>query len=390
MPRRSGPCANEQCWSELWQQRGCWNTTRGEISKCNITVTRLRAGTYANWKAPPATILRQPLHSQIPTHARFTESRPQNAQWYCRNKHNGQQMRGLTRFHIPSNAVNSVETKAHLGVLCDFNLLHQLTQRSTVTRTVLTANTDFLCALALEKQRKQHQVSKSAATKKSVESLQPSHHWTANSPGNSHKPITIFIIRGGTLKSNSFMCQNVVTNHVCESKLGLSGSEQEGFFTILWTRIDTTSDMSNSLDRLQEALSGAVGAAISTSALYPLEISKTIMQSRTGKDASADTTLTILAKLLSQSGPAAVYKGWPAKTVQSVVQAFGYFYFYAMAKQVIAMRRGSAGGHLTTVENLIAGYLAGVCNIGMSIPLEVRILFMCRSTACMASLLFCA
>jgi hypothetical protein len=282
-------------------------------------------------------------------------------------------MHVLPSFPKHKLGANFAVSRAHLRVLCDFNLLHKLTQRSTVTRTVLTANTDFLRALALELHRVNHSLSTRANRKTTTESRRASHNWRTNTPGKSRKSVIGIIHRCENRQTLRFMRQNVVANHVCLSKLGLSGSEQEGFFTIIGRRIDTASDMSDALDRLQEALSGAVGAAISTTALYPLEISKTIMQSRTGKDASADTTLTILAKLLSQSGPAAVYKGWPAKTAQSVVQAFGYFYFYAMAKQLFAMRRDSAGGHLSTLENLIAGYLAGVCNIGMSIPLEVRI-----------------
>lgn len=126
-------------------------------------------------------------------------------------------------------------------------------------------------------------------------------------------------------------------------------------------------------ERLQEAVAGAVGAAISTSALYPLEIAKTIMLSRTGKDSSRDSTVSILAGLVSTSGPLAVYKGLPTKTAQSVVQTFGYFYFYAAMKQLAALRAGAEGPYqLGTFENLLAGYLAGVCNIGTFLPLEVR------------------
>ncbi len=47
---------------------------------------RKRSATYASWKAPPVMTFLQPLHSQMPTHARFTESRPQKTQWYCERK----------------------------------------------------------------------------------------------------------------------------------------------------------------------------------------------------------------------------------------------------------------------------------------------------------------
>lgn len=127
------------------------------------------------------------------------------------------------------------------------------------------------------------------------------------------------------------------------------------------------------LSRLQEASAGAVGAAISTTVLYPLEIAKTIMVSRTGKETARDSTMSILANLVQRKGVVAVYQGWPTKTAQSVVQAFGYFYFYAAMKQLLQLRGDPTGAprDLSTLENLLAGYLGGVLNIGATLPLEV-------------------
>lgn len=144
-------------------------------------------------------------------------------------------------------------------------------------------------------------------------------------------------------------------------------------------------------DALVEAISGAVGAALSTAVLYPLEIAKTIMTSRTGKAAAGDSTVSVLKERVATSGILSVYAGLPTKTLQSVVQSFGYYYFYSGIKQVRAHTRAviqrsimrciahaqalnarSGGKDLSLAQNIVAGYFAGVLNMGASLPLEVR------------------
>lgn len=48
------------------------------------------------------------------------------------------------------HAILAAEGAVVLGVLRDFDLLHDLTERRTVTRAVLATDTNFLSALALE------------------------------------------------------------------------------------------------------------------------------------------------------------------------------------------------------------------------------------------------
>ena len=134
----------------------------------------------------------------------------------------------------------------------------------------------------------------------------------------------------------------------------------------------------DALQRLEEALSGATGAALATVVLYPLEIAKTIMVSRTGKGASKDSTASVLAELVAKSGPLSVYTGMPTKTAQSIVQSFTYYYFYAAIKQLMESPAGGKPG-LGMLQNLLAGYLAGVMNMGVSLPLEVRLIIYSNS-----------
>ena len=79
--------------------------------------------------APPATTFPHFLHSQIPVQALFTVFLPQKAQVQL----------GVMR---PREEIRAV--------LADFDLLHDLTEGGTVSRSVLAANTDLLSSLALQ------------------------------------------------------------------------------------------------------------------------------------------------------------------------------------------------------------------------------------------------
>ena len=114
--------------------------------------------------------------------------------------------------------------------------------------------------------------------------------------------------------------------------------------------------------------------------MYPLEISKTLLVSRTrGRDAGDKKavkereedkdTVQIILRLLRQGGPTALYTGVTSKTVHAVAQSFSYFYLYSMSKSFLQRR---SGGQLSTLENLLAGYVAAVVNLGTTLPLEVR------------------
>ena len=141
---------------------------------------------------------------------------------------------------------------------------------------------------------------------------------------------------------------------------------------------------------LEEATSAAVGAAFSTTVLYPLEIAKTRMVAKTGKKHSADTTLTTLKKIVSEGGFLALYTGLPTKCSHAMTQSFTYFFLYSLTKKLVLLRRkyfarraaagtpaavAATATQLGTFENLVAGYLAGVSSLGITLPLEVRIFF---------------
>lgn len=126
---------------------------------------------------------------------------------------------------------------------------------------------------------------------------------------------------------------------------------------------------SDALAALVEASCGGSAAAISTAALYPLEISRTRLVARTGSEFKRDTTLSVLKAIVDEGGVAALYQGLAAKCGHGIAQAFTYFYIYSFLKN--AALSGAPGKTLGTLANLGVGYFAGIGNILVTSPLEV-------------------
>lgn len=116
-----------------------------------------------------------------------------------------------------------------------------------------------------------------------------------------------------------------------------------------------------------QASCGSAAAVFSTTALYPLEISKARLVTSVGKGGKG--TLAILEEIVKKHGPLALYRGLGIKCAHAVVQNFGFYYIYSFLSGNIRRRRG--GKPLGTVTNLGVGYIAGVGNLALSLPFEV-------------------
>jgi hypothetical protein len=121
-------------------------------------------------------------------------------------------------------------------------------------------------------------------------------------------------------------------------------------------------------------VAASIGSIVSTGLLFPLDLAKThlVTQSRTRATPGhpRENTVMILARLLREGGPLALYTGILSKTCHAVAQSFTYFYMYSATKNFMSGRAG--GRELTTLENLVAGYVSAVLNLGTTLPLEVR------------------
>ncbi|KAK9288369.1 hypothetical protein L1049_016822 [Liquidambar formosana] len=104
------------------------------------------------------------------------------------------------------------------------------------------------------------------------------------------------------------------------------------------------------LNSVSEATSGAIGALVSTTILYPLDTCKTKYQAEG-----------------SSSRPAKV-QGLGTKNLQSFISQFVYFYGYSFFKRLYLEKSGSKT--IGTKANLIVAAAAGACTVIVTQPLD--------------------
>ncbi|CAK9032618.1 unnamed protein product [Durusdinium trenchii] len=129
------------------------------------------------------------------------------------------------------------------------------------------------------------------------------------------------------------------------------------------TNRDSTVRSGRCSQRWMEASAGAAGAVVASMALQPVEVAKTRIQISTGGD---DSTLQTLRKIAAADGFLGLWLGAWGKCAENGAKNFAYFYIYdgmnALAKRQM---------EVTTLVKLILGYVAGVGNTLMNMPLEV-------------------
>lgn len=113
---------------------------------------------------------------------------------------------------------------------------------------------------------------------------------------------------------------------------------------------------------LIQATAGAVGGIVASVSLQPLEVVKTRVQI----SKSGTSTVETASELLRENGIVGFFQGVSAKSTETGVKNFVYFYIYdglnTMAKQHT---------RLTTPVKLLLGYIAGVGTTTFTMPLEV-------------------
>ncbi|CAE7289871.1 SLC25A17 [Symbiodinium natans] len=114
---------------------------------------------------------------------------------------------------------------------------------------------------------------------------------------------------------------------------------------------------------LVQASAGAAGAVFASLVLQPVEVAKTRIQISHEGD---DSTLETMRKIAVADGPLGLWLGAGGKCTENGAKNFAYFYIYdwmnAVVKQYMAV---------TTSAKLVLGYVAGVGNTLINMPLEV-------------------
>ncbi|KAL3828816.1 hypothetical protein ACJIZ3_017618 [Penstemon smallii] len=121
------------------------------------------------------------------------------------------------------------------------------------------------------------------------------------------------------------------------------------------------------MESLVEATSGAVGALVSTTVLYPLDTCKTKYQAenRSHHHQRYRNMSDVLWEAISNCQVLSLYQGLGTKNLQSFISQFIYFYGYSFFKRLYIRESGSKS--IGTTANLVIAAAAGACT---AIPLD--------------------
>ncbi|KAA0061712.1 hypothetical protein IC582_009969 [Cucumis melo] len=124
------------------------------------------------------------------------------------------------------------------------------------------------------------------------------------------------------------------------------------------------------LESLSEATSGAIGALVSTTVLYPLDTCKTKYQAENQSEHQRKyrNISDVLWEAISTGHLGSLYQGLGTKNFQSFISSFIYFYGYSFLKRIYLKRSGNK--KIGTKANLIVAAAAGACTVVLTQPLD--------------------
>ncbi|XP_072983377.1 peroxisomal adenine nucleotide carrier 1-like [Typha latifolia] len=123
-------------------------------------------------------------------------------------------------------------------------------------------------------------------------------------------------------------------------------------------------------ESLTEATSGAVGALVSTTVLYPLDTCKTKYQAevQTHGQIKYRNLSDVLWEAISNKQIVSLYQGLGTKNLQSFISQFVYFYGYSYFKRLYLEKSGAKS--VGTKANLVVAAAAGACTAIITQPLD--------------------
>ncbi|KAF5941744.1 hypothetical protein HYC85_019386 [Camellia sinensis] len=142
------------------------------------------------------------------------------------------------------------------------------------------------------------------------------------------------------------------------------------FVFVNYSAVVFASHPSSLLVELHKATSGAIGALVSTTILYPLDTCKTKYQAeiRAHNQQKYRNTSDVFWEAISNHQVLSLYQGLGTKNLQSVIFSFVYFYGYSFFKKLYLKRSGSKS--IETKANLVLAAAAGACTVVVTQPLD--------------------
>ncbi|CAI9768996.1 unnamed protein product [Fraxinus pennsylvanica] len=128
--------------------------------------------------------------------------------------------------------------------------------------------------------------------------------------------------------------------------------------------------VSADLESISEATSGAIGAVVSTTILYPLDTCKAKYQAeiRAHGRRRYRKLSDVLWEAISSKQVLSLYQGLATKNLQSFFAQFVYFYGYSYFKRLYLAKTGSKS--IGTKANLVLAAAAGACTAIVTQPLD--------------------
>lgn len=125
------------------------------------------------------------------------------------------------------------------------------------------------------------------------------------------------------------------------------------------------------LESVAEATSGAVGALVSTTILYPLDTCKTKYQAEVrAKNLQKYRNISdVFWEAISTRQVLSLYQGLGTKNLQSFISQFIYFYGYSFFKRMYLQKTGKKT--IGAKANLIVAAAAGACTVVVTQPLDI-------------------
>ncbi|CAL5392950.1 unnamed protein product [Camellia sinensis] len=128
--------------------------------------------------------------------------------------------------------------------------------------------------------------------------------------------------------------------------------------------------MAFDLESLSEATSGAIGALVSTTVLYPLDTCKNKYQAevRSHNRQKYRNIPDVYWEAISNHQVLSLYQGLGTKNLQSFIFQFIYFYGYSFFKKLYLKKSGLKS--IDTKANLVLAAAAGACAVIVTQPLD--------------------
>lgn len=131
-----------------------------------------------------------------------------------------------------------------------------------------------------------------------------------------------------------------------------------------------------SLTPLEKAASGALASAIANTLIYPVDLSKTVIQTQVHTENSQElkykNTLDVLKQIYAKKGILGWYQGLFATIVGTFSQNFSFFYWYSLVKKLYANLKKHQPNHKpSTLTELALGAIAAAISQCFTMPIGV-------------------